>query len=129
MCANLKITPADWTVNRPVVLACYFSAHFMSHLRLLFSEWEYNSASSVSAPTYPRRVSQLGVRMLLGTGKTKHKSVRNIGFRAACFPCLRRGQYMVLELYLGYVLTKLVSSTSLGFHSQVPTFYEINTVQ
>ncbi len=36
MCTILIITPADWTANRPIVLAFNFTAYFISHLRLLF---------------------------------------------------------------------------------------------
>ncbi len=32
----LIIAPVDWTANSPIVLACNFTAYFISHLRLLF---------------------------------------------------------------------------------------------
>ncbi len=65
MCSILIITPADWTANRPIVLACNFTAYFKSHLRPLFSMWQPRVAFNVSAPTKPRWIFQLGVRILL----------------------------------------------------------------
>ncbi len=72
---------------------------------------------------------ELGVRILLGTGKTKHIYARNFNFKAARFPCLLSGQCLISKWDSYYcVSTKRASSTTLGFDSQVPAFCEINTV-
>ncbi len=86
MCSKLKIPPACWAVNRPIVLACNFTTKFLSHLRLRFSKWQYSSTFNVSVLTWPRCMSQLCVRILLLRGIAKHEWVRNISFKATCFP-------------------------------------------
>ncbi len=51
ICSILIIAPVDWTADSPIVLACNFTAYFISHLWLLFSKWQPKSAFTVSAPT------------------------------------------------------------------------------
>ncbi len=56
---------------------------------------------------------------MLGMGKTKHESLGNINFKAAYDP--DKGN-------LFDVFTKLLSSTTVGFHSQVLQFNKTNAV-
>ncbi len=73
MCSISIIPPVDWTANRPIALACNFTAYFIS---LLFIS------------LFPK-VHLLSLRQLShdkGHSRVCIFSVRNSNFQATCFP-------------------------------------------